>query len=155
MNDWWFVYGTLRPGQGNHRWVRPAVLEEILDCTTTGVMHAHSYPWVDFDQEGTVLGALLLMDTDDRITQDMINMELGAGYTQRQVPVKLTPGAEPALMAWAFHYPAMKHGTRYVNHVPSGDFLVFQEERDQARWARIEAIASQFDNEYDEDDYVT
>jgi gamma-glutamylcyclotransferase (GGCT)/AIG2-like uncharacterized protein YtfP len=96
-----FVYGTLRPGEGNY-WIEPAVEQVIDDCTTRGVMYASSIPYVDFDGDGTVIGTLLVMDLEHRYTHEMVGMERGAGYQARQVEVT-TPDGE-LVTAWAWHH---------------------------------------------------
>lgn len=116
-----FVYGTLRPGEGNY-WIRDDVLEVIENCTTPGVMYARGIPFCDFmSTEGVIHGTLLIMDRHGDLTRDMIGMEVGAGYKALQVPVKLPGHDRSTVKALAWHYPNVER-LNPAYRVPSGNF---------------------------------
>lgn len=113
-----FVYGTLRPGSYNH-WYE----EEGVDpnCTARGrlyFVHGHSgFPVADFDEEGVIVGDVIWLRDDSQDFQDICNMELGAGYTLRDIEVTDAEGSTYTAYAW--HYPQKLRGKR----IPDGDWL--------------------------------
>lgn len=124
-----FVYGTLRPGEGNY-WIESAVEDLEERCTARGTMrfvfHTGGYPVVDFDlTEHTIVGTLLWMDDETRHFRDMMEMELGAGYQEREIEVTRADGSK--VTATAFHYPRIER---------CGELVPFQDwkrRRDLAR----------------------
>lgn len=117
-----FVYGTLRVGEGNYRWVeRHLEYPPLEGCLADGSMHHvwgewAGFPVVKFDEPGTVWGDLLFMDSSSEVFAEIAWMEEGAGYVLRQVPV-LTPDNE-LVAALGWHYPRPA-GRR----IASGDWL--------------------------------
>lgn len=108
---WMFVYGTLRPGHGNYTMLEGAVLSDMKEGTTKGrLYHVHGgtdawpiYPVARFDEEGTIVGALLEVDASNRHVMAVQRMELGAGYLAQTVEVTTTDGEKVQALAW--HYP--------------------------------------------------
>jgi len=117
-----FVYGTLRVGQGNYRWLAHQLPEPPLEgCLADGrLFHVWQswggFPVAKFDEPGTVWGDLLFMESSSDVFAEIAWMEEGAGYVLRQVPV-LTPYNE-LVSALAWHYPG-----RPGDPIPSGDWL--------------------------------
>lgn len=117
-----FVYGTLRVGEGNYRWVeRHLEVPPLEGCLADGqLFHVWQtwggFPVAKFDLPGMVWGDLLFMESSSEVFREIAWMEEGAGYRLRQVPV-LTPDNE-ILNALGWHYPRPP-GAR----IHSGDWL--------------------------------
>lgn len=102
-----FVYGTLRIGEWNHDWFKPCVEEEEADATTPGHLwfaYEGSYPVARFIPSETALihGDVLWCDTEHPGYGHMVNMEVNAGYAQREIEVRLAGGN--LIDATGFHY---------------------------------------------------
>lgn len=102
------------------------VMPAFEGCTARGQMyHVHGgsspdypiYPVVDFDEDGTVVGSLLLVDRAEMRAAHQ--MEVGAGYEPRWVEV-MVPGWHESTLALAYHWPHSHRGPE----VPSGDWLL-------------------------------
>jgi gamma-glutamylcyclotransferase (GGCT)/AIG2-like uncharacterized protein YtfP len=92
-----------------------------------------SYPGVTFTEEGTVVGEVREVFVTESVLS-CITMEQHAGYQLVEIEVRPDPSSGLVDKAWAFHMPAeeMKYMTKkeVIDH---GDWLRFEEERDQAR----------------------
>jgi gamma-glutamylcyclotransferase (GGCT)/AIG2-like uncharacterized protein YtfP len=118
-----FVYGTLRPGEGNY-WIEPDVVKFWEPAYTKGRMYASGIPFVDFVgyQKGDrVTGTVLVMKQGD-LAADMIRMELGAGYEAMTVPVEVTVDDASVTVECLVWQYAIGERSRFASHVPSGDF---------------------------------
>lgn len=145
-----FVYGTLRPGDYNHDRFPGGVVQIINDCSASGrLYHAfkdhRGYPGAHFDEEGTIVGDILVYDDESRAFQSVVSMELGAGYEVRQIKVNTPNGVIEAI---GFHY-LQPHG----DLIESGDW--FADDAYPAhgsgfdRWSEDE-YGEDFDDEDDE-----
>lgn len=124
MSNLLFAYGTLRDQA--HPFTSEA--ERVADgCWARGQMYhvlggstqQPIYPVVDFDEPGTVVGTLLIVD--GAALSWIHAMELGAGYEAREVEVTV-PGSSQTALAVAYHYPDSRRGAM----VPHGDWRVEQ-----------------------------
>ncbi len=110
-----FVYGTLRIGEWNYRWAQPAIRSELADCVAEGsiyfVMPDGGYPVAKLDEAGEIIGDVLWFDTSHPEYHSVVEMEIGAGYTMREITV-LTPDDEK-LVVVSFHFI----------HTPRGDLI--------------------------------
>lgn len=116
------VYGTLRIGQGNHQWSRPAVIKEVQDVTIKGRIYfafggRSGYPVAKLDEDGIIHADLLWWDYRHSDYIAMHRMERGAGYELRPAEVTL-PGGE-SVNAFAWHYLHPPRGKL----IRSGDWL--------------------------------
>jgi gamma-glutamylcyclotransferase (GGCT)/AIG2-like uncharacterized protein YtfP len=114
-----FVFGTLRQNLPLHRMYLNARPGDFTLAEATGTMFSYhdAYPVVDFDGDGTVVGEIYEVDTDDRYIQDLCNMEVSAGYTIRSITA--TPDDGDPVTCVAFHWG---RGTRHLDPVPDGDW---------------------------------
>lgn len=114
------VYGTLRPGHGNHGWASDGVVDEILDGSISGAIYCvgpmGSYPVAKLDEPGRIAVDVLVFDTDSPEYESVCRMERGAGYELRQVEVELTDGTTMTAGVW--HYLRPPRGPK----VDSGDW---------------------------------
>jgi gamma-glutamylcyclotransferase (GGCT)/AIG2-like uncharacterized protein YtfP len=114
-----FVYGTLRPGEGNY-WIEPEVIKYWEPATTRGRMYAAGIPFVDFrncNKSERVTGTVLVMKQGP-LADRMIGMELGAGYEAITVPVLVEHDGYSVTvecLVW-------QSDRVYGQPVPSGDF---------------------------------
>lgn len=116
-----FVYGTLRVGQGNYTWAKQCVRHEIIECVAQGRIYFvgpyGGFPVARFDQGGRIVGDVLYCDPAERTYDEMVQMELGAGYESREIEV-VTPDGD-TLECLAFHYLYEPRGS----WIPSGDWV--------------------------------
>lgn len=101
-----FAYGTLRADQGNYSWTSDCVIRTDLNCTTTGRIYFVStrmgYPVAKLDEDGTIFGDVLWCDPDHKSYDDIMRMELGAGYEVREIDAYTTECN--LIECIAFHY---------------------------------------------------
>lgn len=116
-----FVYGTLRPGQGNARlWtVESHVKGSVYGYGLYGRPGHASYPWMVDTQYTEVKGDLVWVKPDARM-HSIVRMEENAGYTARIVRVYTETMDEP-IPAIAFVYPHVPLGTEQIM---SGDWTI-------------------------------
>jgi gamma-glutamylcyclotransferase (GGCT)/AIG2-like uncharacterized protein YtfP len=105
-----FVYGTLRIGEYNYRWASDDVVEEIPNVVTSGGLYFVSerggYPVAKLDEAGIIKGDLLVYPDDSLDWQRIHDMESGAGYELREIPVLDNDGGIHSAVAWHFlHEP--------------------------------------------------
>lgn len=121
QTQWVFVYGTLRSDY-RHAPFGPAAMDSVRGCTAQGTMflvRGGGYPIVDFDGEGTIVGELVLVDTEHERFDSIDGMELGAGYDRRHVQVTRPDGE--VVEALAYH---MGRNRDWLGQpVPAGDFV--------------------------------
>lgn len=123
---WLFVYGTLRPGGRLSSLFRPgAVVGDPIDgVETDGALHhvaggsrrSPIYPVADFEQEGTVVGTLLLVRP--HLIHEIRQMELNVGYEERMILVRTANGVGH-YRALAYHHPDTH---AYGPRITSGDW---------------------------------
>lgn len=118
--QWVFVYGTLRSDY-RERPFGGAALDSVRGCTAPGDMYmvGNAYPVVDFDGGGTVVGELVLVDTEHARFDSIDRMELGAGYKRRQIEVTRPDGEVVEALAYDMDSNRSWAGDR----VSSGDFV--------------------------------
>jgi gamma-glutamylcyclotransferase (GGCT)/AIG2-like uncharacterized protein YtfP len=115
-----FAYGTLRPGEGNSRWLQ-------IESHTPGCVYGYGlyarpnghYPWMVETQYTETKGDLIWVEPGGSLL-DIINMELRAGYEARIVRVYTETMDEP-IPAIAFIYPPVPFG---ADQVTSGDWTI-------------------------------
>lgn len=114
-----FVFGTLRQNLPLHHMYLNAPPGNFTLATAEGTMFSYhnAYPVVDFEGEGTVVGEIYEVDTDDPYIQNLCDMEIGAGYTIRSITAN--PSEGDPITCVAFHWD---RDTRYLDPVPDGDW---------------------------------
>lgn len=121
-----FVYGTLRVDQYNYDWCKRAVRHSVIDCKAKGNLYwvhdKSGYPVAKFDEDGEIIGDVLYFDPTSKTYDDVVSMELGAGYEVREIEVR-TPEGE-TLECIAFHYVDRPRG----EWIKSGDWV------SESRW---------------------
>lgn len=131
-----FVYGTLRPGQGNYGIIAPAVREIVPHCIAVGEIgfpyptHGRvTYPAANFTRDGRIIGDALIVDHTDDAFWAADRLETGAGYTRGVAPVRFVAAGEGSLvlsemLALAWSWPDRPH-----EHIVSGDWVEWSEGR--------------------------
>lgn len=103
-----FVYGTLRVDGWNFGIADSGCVAFVENCTARGrvyfVSRDRGYPVAKFDEEGTIVGDLLVLDRESRSYRHIALMEEGAGYELRKISVTLPDGQEIEAEAWHFIY---------------------------------------------------
>lgn len=116
-----FVYGTLREGQGNWQWAKEAVRHSDLNVRTSGRIYFCSgrtgFPVAKLDEAGSIVGDVLWFDPDHPTFDDVVQMEVGAGYECRDIEV-ITSESE-TIECMAFHYAWRPRG----DLIPDGDWV--------------------------------
>jgi gamma-glutamylcyclotransferase (GGCT)/AIG2-like uncharacterized protein YtfP len=125
-----FVYGTLRPGFGNHRIIAPAVVEAFEDVHTKGDLYASQIPFADFDGDGDITGTLLVLNNSTprgRAAVDAM-IQLEGGYDAKFIPVTTADGHLIHAAALAWHYPAAWHARFQMQpeYIASGDYVHYR-----------------------------
>lgn len=115
-----FVYGTLRVGHGNFEWAADAVKYALIDARTAGrVYFVHGrggYPVAKFDEDGTIVGDVLWFDPRHPMFSEVVRMEIGAGYSCREVIA--SHDEYPDVECMGFHYERTPGGA----WIPSGNW---------------------------------
>lgn len=113
-------YGTLRKGQGNHRWSVAQDSGAKFDGTVTVPgyrMHSYGgYPFVVPSQDDSIVVELYQL-TDDSIMDSIHRMEIGAGYHVEEITVE---GITYQL------YVQNHDNTNYWETVPDGDWVSYR-----------------------------
>lgn len=126
-----FVYGTLRVGEGNFEWIQDCVVEYDQDVTAFGhIWFYHSigsYPVAKFAQTtDTIKGDVLWCNSDHRMYERMVAMEVGAGYEFKEIEVVLSNGVRQDVMG--FHWLGTPRSSLYIEH---GDWRAAMERLDE------------------------
>lgn len=139
---WLFVYGTLRPGGGNYPMIKAVIaMKPFEDVTANGRMYHVGgsdpdfpiYPVVDFDEEGTVVGTLLLVERESFQAQQVRRMEEGAGYEEVTVQVRI-PNHHRTTLAVSYHYPHERGVGAVIEH---GDWAKACAEAPEGEWPEL------------------
>jgi gamma-glutamylcyclotransferase (GGCT)/AIG2-like uncharacterized protein YtfP len=146
-----FVFGTLRPGDYNHDRFG-GIKEVIRNVTVPGrLYHAipnrgRIYPGARFDEEGTIIGDILVYESGCNELEHVVRMEIGAGYSI--FPVTATTEDGESILCIAFQYER-PHGAL----IPSGDWFAADayESRDLSDFAEDE-YGEDWEDEWDEED---
>lgn len=112
-----FVYGTLRPGFGNHKWFADCIVKDIGEGTVPGKLYANGIPFLDADGEGQVRGNVFVYDPSHDTFVGLAAMEIGAGYEWRATTATLDDGTELQVGVW--HNP---YASERGDIVESGDY---------------------------------
>lgn len=108
-----FVYGTLRIGEGNWLWARSAVRHEVSDVRASGRLYFVSGQWgfpvAKLDEAGIIVGDVLWFDPAHPAYDDVMEMEIGAGYECREIEVTTSDDSE-RIDCIAFHYQGLPRG---------------------------------------------
>lgn len=123
-----FVYGTLRPGFGNHAYFEDAIMEDMGEGTVKGRLYAAGIPFLDTNANGLVRGNLFAYDPDNPRFIGMACMEMDAGYEWRIVTVTLDDGTEVEAGVW--HYD---RANDYAKLIPTGDYADYVAS-ERGRW---------------------
>lgn len=129
-----FVYGTLRRGQGNHRIVEGMLAAEHDAQLDGHVLYEAGLPYIGAcGGEGTVIGDLLIPRADvyDEVLRRLDRLEgfrppNGGLYVRIACPVTFAGGPGGACEAWVYH-----GGDRFSFEpgliVPGGDWVAGRE----------------------------
>lgn len=125
-----FVYGSLRKGmplQGYIRAMRGTDTPPHTDGIAQGTMYSFgSYPAVDFDGDGEIVGELYVIPPIDdhhgyAVFRDLVRMETASGYQERNVTVTTNDGT---VTATSFHFPGDEaHRFSRGDIVEDGDWV--------------------------------
>jgi gamma-glutamylcyclotransferase (GGCT)/AIG2-like uncharacterized protein YtfP len=106
-----FVYGTLRVGQGNHRWAKDGTDERLnlIGATARGDLYFVSgrgaFPVANLDGSGIIHGDVIFFDPDSEEYRSVCSMERGAGYEARLIDVTLPNDSVIVAEAWHYRHP--------------------------------------------------
>lgn len=119
-------YGTLRKGQGNHRWSvandSGAVFDGVHVIPGYRMHSLGGYPFVTQSEEDSIVVELYQL-SDPRIIESIHRMEIGAGYSVEEITVN------------GQHYQLYVQPPRGHSYpvVPDGDWVKYVEERSSKR----------------------
>lgn len=128
-----FVYGTLRPGHGNHAWaLAPRQTRSLLGTISGARMYSNGgFPFVAFDGDDTetVTGNLIWVPRDQfaATLSDLDSLEGYQGgdkglYDRRVVEVAAVNGETIRANMYVVPAHAHSHVVARCPHVPSGDW---------------------------------
>lgn len=124
-----FVYGTLRPGCSE--WASDWYAADPVRGTTKGTLLDYGpFPYADFDGDGEIVGEILTLIPYG--AHYVARVELGAGYEAREVIVETADGPVVCL---GWHITDRVREDARMVPIPSGDWLVAQEEKN--RYPRV------------------
>lgn len=122
-----FVYGTLRIGEGNYQWAGMDVVDELRNVTVPGDLYyfrqGAAFPVANLDGGGIIKGDVLYYELDSECLQDVVQMEVGAGYELRETTATHPDGTTFFVVAW--HYPWELTGPK----IDDGDWIRAESER--------------------------
>lgn len=114
-----FTYGSLRPGQPLEYYMQNAT--DCFPGTINGRLHDFgqgSFPVADLTTEGTIVGDIYEVDTDDMLVRECHTMEVNSGYEPKNVVATTVEGDKIGVVA--YHFP---HKEWYGPRIKSGDWI--------------------------------
>ena len=130
-----FVYGTLRPGQGNYRLLAGQTVAEFPATLPGHALYGPGLPYVTAGEEdSTVVGALIFV-APERYAEVLARLDCLEGYRPgrphchyervvRTVRYLDADGAEATTLAWVYLAgPAARERLRGTERIAGGDWL--------------------------------
>lgn len=127
-----FVYGTLRVGGPLHEfWLGPwaHTAERGLTCGLLFDYGAYPIANLEADTLQSVMGEVFTVPEphENQLIDNLIQMELGAGYALTTVSVQMLSGGEEKALA----FTAAQSWVSRLPLVPNGDWIEYQEQLDK------------------------
>ena len=129
-----FVYGTLRPGQGNYRLLAGATVGEFPATLAGHALYGPGLPYVTPEEDSTVAGDLMFL-APERYAEVLARLDCLEGYRPggshchyereaRTVSYLDAGGAEVTTTAWVYLAgPAARRRLAPAERIAGGDWL--------------------------------
>jgi gamma-glutamylcyclotransferase (GGCT)/AIG2-like uncharacterized protein YtfP len=130
-----FVYGTLRPGQGNYRLLAGRTVAEFPATLPGHALYGPGLPYVTAGEEDWAVVGDLIFVASERYGEVLAGLDCLEGYRPgsrhchyereaRTVRYVDADGAEATSVAWVYLAgPAVRERLRPAERIPGGDWL--------------------------------
>lgn len=130
-----FVYGTLRPGQGNYRLLAGQAVGEFPATLAGHALYGPGLPYVTAGEEDSVVVGDLVFVAPERYGEVLARLDCLEGYRPgsrqchyerkaRTVRYLDAGGAEATILAWVYLAgPAARDRLRPAERIAGGDWL--------------------------------
>ena len=134
-NHPFFVYGTLRPGQGNYRLLAGRTVGEFPAVLDGHALYGPGLPYVTAGEEDSAVVGDLIFVAPERYVEVLARLDGLEGYRPgsrhshyereaRTVRYVGADGAETTTVAWVYLAgPAARDRLRPAERIPGGDWL--------------------------------